>query len=113
MQMELNNRNILNVLHKADFADGHWELLGNQLIKRSALLTIRTNRHGEASLCMIDTISQWLRTDTKASWEMLAAAVAKVEQYEEATANIVRQEAGIGKAKIPATWLATYACTVQ
>ena len=96
--MELNNRNILNVLHEAWFADAHWELLGEQLISGPALLNIRADRHGDPSLCMIDTISRWLRTDTKASWEKLAAAVAKLEQYEEATANIVRQRAGIGKA---------------
>ena len=96
-KMELNDRNILNVLHMADFADAHWELLGKQLIKRSALLNIDANRRGNPSLCLIDTISQWLRTDTKASWEKLAEAVAKVEQYEEATANTIRQKAGIGK----------------
>ena len=96
-KMELNDKNILNVLHDAEFADAHWELLGKQLIKRSALLNIRANRHGDSSLCMIDTIAQWLRTDTKASWEKLAEAVAKVEQYGEATADSVRQKAGIGK----------------
>ena len=95
--MELNDRNILNVLHEAEFADAHWELLGKQLIKHAALLNIRANRLGDPSLCMIDTISQWLRTDTKASWEKLAGAVAKVEQYEEATANTIRRKAGIGK----------------
>ena len=97
--MELNDKNILNVLHKAGFADAHWELIGIQLmIKRSALSTIAANRHYQASLCMIDMISQWLRTDTEASWEKLTEAVAKLEQYGEATANIVRQKAGIGKA---------------
>ena len=43
---------------------------------------------------MSDTISQWLRTDTEATLEKLAEAVAKVEGYGEATANIVRQKAG-------------------
>ena len=95
--MELNDKNILNVLHEAGFADAHWMLLGQQLIKRSALLNIDANRRGNPNLCLIDTISQWLRTDTKASWEKLAEAVAKVEQYEEATANTIRQKAGIGK----------------
>ena len=111
-KMKLNEKYILNVLHEAEFADAHWELLGNKLIKHSALLTIRANRHYQANLCIMDTISQWLRSDTEASWEKLAAAVAKVEEYGEATANIVRQKAGIGKAKIPASWLATYASTV-
>ena len=97
-KMELNDKNIVNVLHKADFADAHWELLGKQLIKRSPLVNIRANRLGDPSLCMIDTISQWLRTDAAKSWEKLADAVAKVEEYGEATADIVRQEAGIGKA---------------
>ena len=94
--MELNDRNILNVLHDAEFADAHWELLGEQLIKHSALLNIRANCHGDSNLCIIDTISQWLRTDTEPSWEKLAEAVAKVEQYGEATADSVREKAGIG-----------------
>ena len=93
--MKLDEKNILNVLHEAEFADAHWELLGQRLIKRSPLLTIGANRRGDPNLCMIDTISQWLRTDLEASWEKLAGAVAKVEQYGEATAAIVRQKAGI------------------
>ena len=96
--MKLSEKNILNVLHEAGFADAHWELFGRQLLSGTALLTIRANRHGDSSLCMIDTISQWLRTDLEASWEKLAGAVAKVQQYGEVTANIVRQKAGIGKA---------------
>ena len=96
--MELNDKNILNVLHETEFADAHWELLGKQLIKRSPLVNIGANRHGDSSLCMMDTIAQWLRTDVAKSWEKLAEAVAKVEEYGEATANIVRRKAGIGKA---------------
>ena len=97
-KMELNDKNILNVLHKAEIADAHWELLGKQLIiNRAALPNIRANRRGEANLCMIDAIAQWLRTDTEASWEKLAKAVAEVEEYGEATADIVRREAAIGK----------------
>ena len=95
--MELNDKNILNVLHEAGFADAHWMLLGQQLIKRSALLNIDANRRGNPNLCLIDTISQWLRTDAAKSWEKLADAVAKVEEYGEATADIVRRMAGIGK----------------
>ena len=96
--MKLDTKNILNVLHEAGFADAHWELLGQWLIKRPASLNIRANRHGDPNLCMIDTISQWLMTDLEASWEKLAGAVAKVEQYGEATANKVQEKAGIGKA---------------
>ena len=95
--MELNNKNVLNVLHQAGFADADWELLGDQLISNSALKNIRANRHGDSSHSMIDTIAQWLRTDTEASWEKLAEAVAKLQQYGEATANKVREMAGIGK----------------
>ena len=95
--MELSERNILNVLHEAKFADAHWEVLGKQLIDHASLTTIRANRHGDSSLCMIDTISQWLRTDLEASWKKLAEAVAKLEQYEEATADSIRRKAGIGK----------------
>ena len=97
--MELKERNIVNVLHEAKFADAHWELLGKQLIDGPPpLLNIRADRQGNSSLCMIDTIAQWLRTDLEPSWEKLAGAVAKVEQYGETTANKVRRKAGIGKA---------------
>ena len=112
-KMKLDERNILNVLHEAQFADADWELLGKQLISSLALKNINANRRGNPNLCMIDTIDQWLRTDTKASWEKLAEAIPKVQGYGEATANIVRKKAGIGKAYIPVSWLATYASTVQ
>ena len=89
----------MNVLHEANFSDDDWEALGLQLfIQDSALQNIRPNRHASAVLCMIDTISQWLRTDIEASWEKLAEAVARVEEYGEPTAAIVRHKAGIGKA---------------
>ena len=87
----------MNVLHEAKFSDGHWELLGQQLIQHSAIQTIRADYHHGAD-CMIETIAQWLRTDIGASWEKLAEAVARVEEYGEATAAIVRHKAGIGKA---------------
>ena len=86
----------MNVLHEAKFADGDWEILGQQLIEHHAIRTIRANRHDSSSLCMGDTISKWLNNDREASWEKLAEAVVKVEGYGEATAHIVRQKAGIG-----------------
>ena len=94
---KLNEKNIINVLHDAKIADADWERIGMQLIEGRALRNIRANRHGDAGLCMIDTISQWLRTDLDPSWEKLAEAVQNVEDYGKATANIVRQNAGIGK----------------
>ena len=94
---ELDVKNIVNVLHEAEFADGDWELLGLQLIKHTDLTTIKANRHGEVSLCMIDTISQWLRNELEPSWNKLAEAVEKVTKYGKATANVVWQKAGIGK----------------
>ena len=93
---ELNVRNALNVLHEAGFSDGDWFQLGQQLIETANLMTIKANHH-EASNCMIDTISQWLHSDLKTSWEKLAEAVTKVVGYGEATAKAVRQNAGIGK----------------
>ena len=95
---DLSEKNILNVLHTAQIADADWERIGMQLIEgRAALRNIRANRQGEASLCMIDTISQWLRTDLNPSWEKLAEAVESVEDYGKATADVVRRNAGICK----------------
>ena len=91
---KLDVKNAINVLDEANFADGDWAQLGLQLIDHFDSTTIRAD-HGRASDCMIDTIFQWLRTDTKASWEKLAEAVAKVKGYGEATANIVRQKTGL------------------
>ena len=95
--MELDTKNILNVLHEAEFADADWKLLGQQLIKHTALQDINANHRGNPNLCMIDTIVQWLNNDLEASWEKLAGAVIKVAGYGEATANRVRKEAGIRK----------------
>jgi len=93
---ELNVRNALNVLHETGFSDGDWFQLGQQLMETSNLRTIEANYH-KVSDCMIHTISQWLQSDLKASWEKLAEAVTKVGGYGEATAKAVRQKAGIGK----------------
>ena len=96
--MKLNVRNILNVLHEAEFADAQWELLGEQLISGPALKNIDAYRRGNPNLCMIDTVSHWLNNDTEASWEKLAKAIPKVQGYGEATAKLVRKKAGIGRA---------------
>ena len=94
-KLDVTVRNIVNVLHEAKVSNGDWEQLGLQLIEHTAITEIKANRHDESSNCMTDTISQWLRTDCETSWEKLAAAVAKVEKYGEATAHIVRQKAKI------------------
>ena len=90
-------KNIVNVLHEAEFADGDWELLGLQLVKHADLTTIKANRHGEASHCMMDMVSQWLRNELEPSWNKLAEAVENVGKYGRATAQVVRQKAGLGK----------------
>ena len=94
VQEELDVKNAINVLDEAKFADGDWAQLGLQLIDHFDSTTISAD-HGKASDCMIHTIFQWLRTDTKASWEKLAEAVTKVKGYGEATAARVLQKAGI------------------
>ena len=100
-KMELNQRNILNVLHKANFSDADWDFLGQELkIKRANLSAIKANRFGQANHCMVDTITQWLNTDTEASWERLAEAVAIVQGYGEVNADTIRREAGIGKLRL-------------
>ena len=90
-------KNIVNVLHGADFADGDWELLGLQLVKHADLTTIKANRPNEASLCMMDMVSQWLRNELEPSWNKLAEAVENVGKYGKATAQVVQRKAGIGK----------------
>ena len=88
----LDAKNIVNVLHEAQFADGDWAQLGQQLIRHFDSTTIRAE-HGRASDCIIDTIFQWLRTDFEVSWGKLAAAVAKVGGYGNTTADIIWQKA--------------------
>ena len=92
--LELNVKNVRNVLHEARFADAHWAELGLQLIDHFELATVQAN-HRDTYLCMIDTLSQWLKSDSKASWEKLAEVLPKVGGYGEATASIVREKAGI------------------
>ena len=87
-------RNVLNVLRKARFADADWAELGLQLIDHFDLSTIKVD-HGQAGLCMIETISQWLKMNREASWEKLTDAIPKVGGYGEATAAIVQEKAGI------------------
>ena len=94
--LKLDEKNVVDVLHEAKFADGDWENLGQQLmIAHHALRTIRIDHPGQSSLCMSDTISRWLNNDLEASWEKLVEAVIKVEGYGEATAHIVQQKAAI------------------
>lgn len=94
--MQLDERNILNVLHKAEFADAHWFQLGQQLgLKRPALLNIGANRCDDPYLCMCDVISWWLNNDLSKSWEKLATAVENTDQYGLVNGNTVRKEAGI------------------
>ena len=86
--IQLDERNVLNVLREAKFSAGHWEQLGLQLTADHAYLTkIRANRHGDPSLCMGDTISQWLRTDTEASWDNFADAVALTGTFNHSYSN--------------------------
>ena len=93
--LKLDEKAVVDVLHEARFADGDWAQLCLRLIDYATSKTIRANHPDDVSLCIIDTISRWLRSDIDASWGKLAATVAKVEGYGEATADIVRQKAGI------------------
>ena len=93
--LKLDEKAVVNVLREAMFADGDWAQLCLQLIDAAALKTIEANHPCDVSRCIIDTISQWLRSDPNASWEKLAATVAHVEGYGEATAHIIRRKAGI------------------
>ena len=88
--LELDLLNVLNVLREAGFADAGWAELGLQLIDHFDLSTTKAD-HGQANLCMIETISHWLKSDLEASWEKLADAIPKVRGYGEAIATIVRR----------------------
>ena len=92
--LELDVKNVLNVLREAEFADADWAELGLQLIDHFASSTIKAD-HGQANLCLIDTISKWLKSDPKASWEKLAKSLPKVRGYGEATTAMVQEKAGI------------------
>ena len=87
---------VLDVLHEAKFADHDWEDLGLQLMKPYPLKTIKANHPGEPSVCMIDTVFWWIKSDEKANWEKLAEALSKLESYGEKAENDVREKAGIG-----------------
>ena len=57
LAIELDVKNIVNVVHEANFSDGHWEQLGQQLIDHPNLTTIGANHQHNSTLCMSDTIS--------------------------------------------------------
>ena len=78
--LELDVKNVWNVLREARFADADWAELCLQLIDHFDLSTTKAD-HGQANLCMIETISQWLKSDLEASWEKLADAMPKVRGY--------------------------------
>ena len=92
--LELDVKNVLTVLREARFADADWAELGLQLIDRFESTTIKAD-HSQANLCMIETISQWLKSDPEASWKKLAEVLPKVQRYGEATAATVRKNTGI------------------
>lgn len=93
---ELNERNILNVLHSAGFSDGDWFKLGGMLVKNIANLRAIRSRYCDAGNCMIDMVDQWLRSDPNASWESLAKALDNVVGGKKA--GVMAQEnAGYGK----------------
>ena len=94
---ELNERNILNVLHAAKFSDGDWFKLGGMLMENHANLRAIRSQYCDAGNCMIDMVDQWLRSDLNASWESLAKALDNVVGGVEA-AVMARQNAGkVGK----------------
>ena len=94
---ELNERNILNVLHEAKFSDEDWFKLGGMLVKNNANLRAVRSRHCDAGNCMIDMVDRWLRSDLNASWESLARALDNVVGGEKA-AGMARQNTGkVGK----------------
>ena len=99
---ELNEKNVLNVLHKAEFSDEDWYKLGCNLVTNNAELRAIRTHYCDAGDCMIDMVDQWLRSDLKASWDNLAKALDNVTGCDGAAAK-VRQNTGAGKANF---WIA-------
>ena len=95
---ELNEKNVLNVLHKAKFSDEDWYKLGSRLVENDTDLRAIRAHHCDAGDCMIDMVAQWLRSDLNASWENLAEALDNVTGCEEAAAK-ARQNTGAGMYK--------------
>ena len=93
---ELNERNILNVLHAAGFSDGDWFKLGGMLVNNNAELRAIRSKFCDTDNCMIDMVDRWLRSDLNASWESLAKALDNVVGGVEA-AVMARKNAGVGK----------------
>ena len=101
---ELNEKNVLNVLHKAKFSDADWYKLGSKLVKNDADLRAIRAHYCDAGDCMIDMVAQWLRNDVKASWTILAEALDNVTGCETAAAE-ARQNAGTGMYTLCYVWL--------
>ena len=78
---KLDVRNITHVLEDVD----DWESVGLELgISATKLSEIRTNRSNNGALCKISMADTWLRRDTDASWEKLAAALEKTKNNAQA-----------------------------
>ena len=92
-----DEKNVLNVLHKAGVSDEDWYQLGCNLVTKTADLRAIRASYCDAGNCMIDMVDQWLRSDLNASWENLAKALDNVTGCKEAAAK-VRQNTGAGKA---------------
>ena len=73
----------LTFLAKSDFVDENWEQLGRRLIKPSALKTIQANRPGEPDICLVDTVSWWVRSDESPTLDKLVEALKSYEQADE------------------------------
>ena len=69
----------LTFLEKSNFADENWEQLGRKLIKPSALKTIQANRPGEPDICLVDTVSWWVRSDKSPTLDKLVEALKSYE----------------------------------
>ena len=72
---ELSIKTLNDVL--SDVAE--WERLGQHLgVKQARLQEIGMMR-GDPQLCKTDMLSDWMRSDLKASWEKLAIALGKMD----------------------------------
>lgn len=77
-----------------------WERLGLSLgIKKHKLQEIKTYRSNNGSLCKLDLLDLWLRSDVHASWSKLVDALKSLDEYNDIVLTLNEKYLGIKPCK--------------